>query len=186
MRCATGLRSGIQGGRAVGWATASKIWGVRLVRYADSRPPRQQAGPLPLSGGVRYSAQPIYSGRAMGYEASLGDSRGACGWVKRVYSEIRMKNLPRQGKPWPSPPRGVRWAGRLRPKFGGVRTAGEVYSESKRKNPPRQLTLALSPFQGACVIPLRQFIQGRAMGYGTSLGDSWGVRWFVKGVYSEI
>ena len=54
-------------GRANGWATASKIrgvrcagglcsgiqGGVRLVRYADSRPPRQQAGPLPLSGGVR-------------------------------------------------------------------------------------------------------------------------------------
>ena len=53
---------------------------------------------------------------------------------------------------------------------GGVR-----YSATLVADPLAKQSLALSPFQGACVTPLRQFIQGRAVGWATA-SKIWGVR----------
>ena len=51
---------------------------------------------------------------------------------------------PRRLNPW-----------RPSPLSGGVRTAGEVYSEDEGRTPLAILRMALSPFQGACVNSLR-------------------------------
>ena len=101
--------------------------------------------------GVRYSATEVADPLAI-LRMALSPFQGACNVFRKFIQRFERRTPLAKVNLGPLPQGGVRYS--APPVYlGGVR-----YSATEVADPLAILRMALSPFQGACVIPLRQFI----------------------------